>query len=640
MENQQDVLHRATKCLESCIEYRKTRFDEIKRSEDMYLGKVKPALKGRFNIPLPILEGYVTTLLSKIDDQISIKFKKGRESTLKTAKKVTAAWEKDSAPDMGNYNGADLDGKSMAIFSGFSVLKLVPSAKPYKQELIALDHNDVIFEPFGGQNIKRHLFKGQLNIFKSKQDLKDGVEAGYYLKDGVEALINGQSDTETKKVSDDAQAKINRFLAMGLNPENYNYVGSDVYNLTEMIMDYGGEEYYLLFNYQKQIVIRFAPLLEVYPAGCPFTSWHTERNPINFLSRAPVDGVRPVAEAIRTLINQNFDNIQRRNWDMVLYNAKKIMNPSEFEFRPNGLIRVNLKDGESFSNAYEKMQTPDTSTITINLTQFLNSFIGEKTGVTPTSQGTPETDVLGIQNNIIQQTADRFGLINKFYVQAHVDIARQYKTNLAEFMPPKGFMVKYTGINGLQEEELTKKEAKEELDVQVVSANTEAQNDEKTKARQSNSLLMIIKDQGMRQQVGDKWLTEEILRNGGWTEDQIRAAMNKEEGATAELLSEAAQAIEQILDGEDPKLNNGANTQFIRKILNYAIEESDTIPEAIYLKLMKYANDHIPIAERNAQILMATIPQMGQPQTPMNPQTPPVEGTPMTPNETGTPANT
>ena len=609
MATKQDVLKRASTCLETCLEYRKPRFDEIKRSEDMYLGKTKPALKGRFNIPVPILEGYVTTLLSKIDDQISIKFKKGRESTLKIAKKVSAAWQKDAAPDRGNFNGADLDAKSMAIFSGFGVLKLVPTSKPYSQKLIALDYNDVIFEPYGGQNIENHLFKGQLNIFKSKKDLMDGVAEGIYERDTVKELINGQSEKQTKEIKDELQTKINRFLAMGLNPQNYSYVGTDVYNLTEMVMSYDGEDYYILFDYAKQLAIRFDLLENVYPSGSPFISWHTERSPINFLSRAPVDAVRPVAEAMRILINQNFDNIQRRNWDMVLYNAKKIMNPAEFEFRPNGLIRVNLKDGESFANAYEKMQTPDTSSITINLMQFLNSFIGEKTGVTPTAQGAAETDVLGIQNNIIQQTADRFGLLNKFYVQAHVDIAKKYKANLAEFMPPKGFMVKYVGLKGIQEEELTKTEAKEELDVDVVSANVESQNDERTRQKQQESLLIIVKDQTLRQQVGDKWLTEELLRLGSWTEDQIRAALNKEEGSNAELLSEAAKSIEDILAGEDPKLNNGANTAFIRKILNYAIEESDSLSDADYKKLLKYAYDHLPIAERNAEIMTISLPQ-------------------------------
>ncbi len=52
-----DFLKTAKKQVESCLAFRKPRFDEIKRSEDAYFGKTKPALKGRFNIPLPIVEG-------------------------------------------------------------------------------------------------------------------------------------------------------------------------------------------------------------------------------------------------------------------------------------------------------------------------------------------------------------------------------------------------------------------------------------------------------------------------------------------------------------------------------------------------------------------------------------------------------
>jgi hypothetical protein len=608
------ILEKAKKAVETCLEYRRPRLDEIARSEDMYFGKTKPALKGRFNIPVPILEGFVQTLQSKIDDQISIKFKGTRESTLKAAKKVTAAWELESSPGKGNYDGADLDAKSLAIFSGFGVLKLVPSVNPYRQDLIAIDYCDTIFEPYGGQNIETHLFKGQLNIFKTKQELIDGVENSDYDKEDVERLINGTGKDGQKEVQDEREAKMNRYLAMGLNPKNYAYVGSDVFNLTELVINCQGVDYYVLFSYQYNIAIKVKPLKEVFESGLsPFVSWHTERNPVSFLSRSPADGVRPTAEAMRILINQNFDNIQRRNWDMVLYNARKVLNPNDFEFRPNGLIRVKLQDGESMQNAYEKMQTPDTSTITINLLQFLNSFIGEKTGVTPTTQGTPETDVLGIQNNIIQQTADRFGLLNKFYKQAHVDIAKRYKANLAEFMPTN-FMVTYLGVTGKQDEELTRKEVREDFGIEVISANAEAQNNEATNQKQQNALVLIMKDPLLRAQVGSKWLLEEILRTGAYTEDEIKNAENKDDRADAVLLSEAAQSIEAIVQGESPKVNRSATTAFIRKILNYAMEESDTLDDDVYAKLITYAIQHLPIVEQNAQLFMQVQSPIQQPQ--------------------------
>ena len=603
MDNNQ-ILEKAKRCVETCLEFRKTRFQQIQKYEDMYFGKTKPALKGRFNIPIPVLEGFVNTLESKIDDSIRIEFKRGRESTLKTAKKITALWEKDSAPDRGNYNGADLDAKKLAIFSGFGVLKLVPTSTPeYRQDLIAIDYHDVIFEPYGGSNLEQHLFKGQLNIFKSKKELIDGVKNGIFNKEETESLINSLPDN-TKETQEEMYGKSSRFLAMGLNPQNYNYSPDSVFNLVELVIKIDGKDWYILFSYVKNKIIRAVPLIKIFSSGLsPWVSWHTERNPVSFLSRSPIDSVYPIAEAMRILINQNFDNIQKRNWDMVLYNARKIIDPSQFEYRPNGLIRVKLEQGESMASAYAKMETPDTSSITINLLQFLNNFLGEKTGITPASQGTADEDKVGIYFGNMKQTADRFGLLNKFYTQAHIDIAaKRYKGNLIDHLPNRGFMVKFIGLLGLQEEELTKKELEDDFSISVSSANIESQNDELTRKKQETSLLTIIKDSELKIQVGKKWLLKEVLRLGEYSEDAIREALSGEEGGDSELMAEAARSIEAIEQGELPKINRGANTAFIRKIVLYATDNVED--ELIYNKMMNYAIDHLQIAEQNAKIML------------------------------------
>jgi len=616
--NKAKLLEIAMKQVETCLEYRKPRYAQIAKYEDMYLGKTKPALKGRFNIPVPILEGFVQTLESKIDDSIRVKFKKIREATLKISKKFNSAWERDSAPDRGDYNGADLDAKKLAMFSGFGTLKLIPSSKPeYKQELIAVDYHDMIFEPYGGRDLERHLFKGQINIFKTKEDLEDGD----YNKEGVAKLLKIASEADNKKVKDDLGAKHNRYLAMGLNPKNYNYTGVDTFNLIELVTRYNGEDYYLLFSYEYQTIVKCVPLKKMYESGLsPWVVWHTERSPVNFLGRAPVDSVYPVAEAMRILINQNFDNIQKRNWDMILANARKVIDPREFEYRPNGVIRLKLNDGESINNAYQKVETPDTSSITVNLIQFLNSFLGEKTGVTPSAQGNADEDKVGIYYGNIQQAADRFGLLNKFYVQSHIDIAKRYKSNLIDFAPAKGLMTRYLGLTGLKEEPLTKKEMREDLGIEVVSANIEAQNDRITQDKQAAALGDIIGSEVLLAQVNPKTLLEERLRLGEFSEDKVRDFLDKEEGANAELLSEAAMAVEMIEDGETPKINQGANTAFIRKIVRHAMDESDRLDDNVFVAIMKYASDHMQIAIKNANLMAQfTIQQQQEAQLPAQP---------------------
>jgi len=626
MKTKEQIIQIAQKQVIDCLEFRKPRFDAIKRSEDLYFGKVKPALSGRFNFPVPILEGFVETLMSKIDDSIKISFKKGREATLKSAKKVSSAWEKDSSPDRGAFNEADLDAKKLAIFSGMGILKLVPFAKPYKQELTAIDYYDFIFEPHGGRDIEKHYFKGQINIFKNKQELKEGADSGLYNGKQVTLLINRIDGKESKNFQEQAQNKANRFEAMGLTPENYSYIGSDMYNLCELITKVDGVDYIVTFDLKSGIWIRMEELKKVFSSGLsPYTVWHTERNPASFLCRAPVDGIRPVAQAMTTLINQNFDNIQKRNWDMILYNAKKIINPSQLEYRPHGLISVKLKEGESMASAYEKMQTPDTTSISINMLDWMNNFVGEKSGVTPSTQGNSDEQRVGIYFGNMQQAADRFGMINKFYTQSHTLIAKRYISNLRDNMPPRGFMVKFIGLKGVQEEELTKDDIQDDLEVEVVSQNAESQLDEIKQKKRENAFILISKDPDLKTQVSPKWLAEQVLRNGEYDEVDIKSALNKEEGMNAELMSEAAKAIEEILEGGKPKVNRGANLAFIKKIKDYAIEESDSISDEDFVRLERYAMQHFEIAEKNeleAQQMIAqtAIQENGQPNA--NPENP------------------
>ena len=89
-----------------------------------------------------------------------------------------------------------------------------------------------------------------------------------------------------------------------------------------------------------------------------------------------------MADALGVLINQALDNIQKRNWGMRAYDKNIFDNPKMLEWRPDGLIPADSKDG-NISNGIYQIQTPDTGTLTLNLVEFFDGFIGQKTGITP-----------------------------------------------------------------------------------------------------------------------------------------------------------------------------------------------------------------------------------------------------------------
>jgi hypothetical protein len=64
-----------------------------------------------------------------------------------------------------------------------------------------------------------------------------------------------------------------------------------------------------------------------------------------------------------------------------------------------------------------------------------------------------------------------------------------------------------------------------------------------------------------------------------------------------DLLTEAAQAIEDIISGKQVKLNRGANTAFVQKVMDYAYDND--VKQDVFNNLIAYAEAHLPIAAEN-----------------------------------------
>ena len=177
---------------ETGLNYKQPRVKDWHKNEDLYYNKAKPALKGRFNVPLPIMSGFVETLLSKIDDPPKINFNPTEEADIKKAKKVTAAWEYESSASVNKWQSKDLDVKKLAALSGRGIFKIFAESSPnYQSHLEAVDYYDFIAEPKGGGDLENHRYVGQDSIFRSKYQLLEGVENGNYNQSQVYKLIAG-----------------------------------------------------------------------------------------------------------------------------------------------------------------------------------------------------------------------------------------------------------------------------------------------------------------------------------------------------------------------------------------------------------------------------------------------------------------
>jgi len=595
----------ALKQLEAGVKFKQTRLKNISVNEDLYNGVSKPALKGRFNIPLPIVSGFVDTLMSKIDNPPVIKFEKGEEADLKLSQKTSALWLKDSAATAGKWSKKDRWAKKLAIFSGRAIYKYYAESQPgYKSNLEIIDHNDFYCEPQGGGDLDNHLFLGQMNIFRTEAQLKAGAKSGLYSDKQINQIITDTDSHNHKENQELYKQKLSRFASLGLDVETNAFVGQNVFPLVEHYLEFENKRYYLFFELKSGTWIRAEELKDVFKSNTyPFVSWATHEDAFNFWSKAPVDDIRPVAEAMNIIFNQALDNRQKRNFGQRAYDPDIFPDPSQLEWRPDGLVEANTSGGvKQIGAGIYEFQTPEVAG-TIDLFQYMDNFLGQKTGITPSAQGQSDKNVaVGVYYGDLQQVADRLGLYNKSYTESYAELGQRYYYGIIEHLSePQA--IKLIGLNGIEWDEVAKSDFdlhQTPFDIVVLSSDAENQANEVKSKRRVDALIMLLNNPLYAQILNKKWVAEQILKNGEYNPEEIRIALDTQNEGNEESLAEAAEEMQRILAGEEVKPNRSATTAHIQKHLDFAYDKLDSdedMPK--FQAIMTHLQAEVPFAQEN-----------------------------------------
>ena len=654
----------ACKQLETGLRAKEPRMAEVLKNEELYLGKTEKALKGRNNVPFDclVMGGFIDTALSQRRESPVIDFGRSREQDLKSAQKMTAVWQRESAPDRANWKSKDQDLKKLALLSGRGIAKqFVESLPKFKTDLEAVDHFDFVTEPQGGRYLDKHLYKGQLNLFRSREDILGASAAGFYSRPQVQKLVAAQSAETFKRSEDLYRNKISRMAALGINIDTDAYTGNALYNMFEWVMKFKGQWFYLVGSYDTKVWVRFEPLEKVFAHAedfvgrGPWASYATHVDPFNFWSKAPADDARPIAHIMKKVVNSTLDNLDKRNWDMKAVDAKMFPDLSKLNFRQDGVVPVIVPPGKNIQNGVYTFQTPDTTNITVNLVEYLKNFLGRETGVTADAQGASDEKRVGVLVSNLQQVSARIDLDNDMYAQLYTDLGVMFDYGVEEHLR-EPYAIKLIGNQGIEwDETFDRDDASREFRIMVKGGSDELRASAQKMQEKMATLKDIESNPLLLPKVSAKWILQEKLA-GKWSPEEIRVALDTANDADQEILAEAAEAIQDCLEGKRYiALNRRATTGFIEKIINFAEDSFPLIPDnevrrlskkeitkykegvVKYEKLMKYAADHLPIAKRNMlrkammQAAMAA-PAPGQPLIPKSTvATPPREPAPNAP---------
>ncbi len=602
------------------------RLAQIRESEDLYFGVVKPSVRNPFNESFPYMSGFIDHLMASIDEPPRGEYNHRHLEDYKIAKKYTALAEQESTSNMPHASWAKKDRwvKKFAAFSGLGVYLFYTESYPeYKNCLEAVDYYDFHFEPGGGGDLEKHLFCGQEPIFKTREDLEVGANEGYYDLEQVRELITNTSQNAHKDNQDTAEDKKNRHRAFGLDPISNNYTGQVVFKLVQWITTYEGIRYYVLFDELAQKWVRIKPWKEICSSGLyPYIVWQTHEEASMLMAKAPADDARPIAKIMNRLLNQELYNREKINMGQRLFDPEMIEDvESLVDNRPDALIPVNTRGGtRPLERALKRVET-GTLGGTLDLVQYLNNFAGEKLGQSQSTMGNADKNKTAtVFLGEIKQQEKRLGLYNRSYKEAWSQIYLRLAQNGKDHIT-RPVSIQLLGVDGLEDAEITPEEATKniEFDVKITGGSDEKEKEMLQNARKSEAIKML-------ETVNPRWKDEEIMKIFGWNDSDRKSAFNPLPPATMDLLSEAEQAIKEICLGRTPKINQGANLAFAQHI-NQRATDLD-VPDEVKIRIFDYSIAHGQIiAQNEARNAMALAAEKG-----LEIQDPATAGTGLGPN--------
>lgn len=560
----------AVQQLSTGLKAKDRRMKDVLDIMDLYNNKTIAMEDNVTNIPFPIMAAQIDTAFSKIDNPPSCTFKIPNKKLL--SEKISAAWDQEKTSMKAGWARKDRAEKKLALFSGRGIAKVYSSSlnNKYKSHYDVVDPLSFVADPTRG-HLEEGIYHGETDIFKTHTSLKKMADLGIYDKSQVERLLN-QKDEEGDQV---IEGKFNRLKSLGIHTPTGAFEGQDGVLMTEWVMKYSDVWYYLLFEPNSKTWVRAEKIEDVFDCKkTPYVSWATHYDEFSFWTKGYGDDIYPVAEAMRLILNTVIENEKRRSRPMRIVESGSLVDVNELmDYIPDNVILTNSNKRPNIVD----VETPQISA-SINVVEFLNNFMADKTGVS--GQGVAEKDSkVGVYYGQLSQEADRYGIVNKAYSESYAEKGYRFfwglKQNLTGSKP-----VEMLGKGGVRLEELKSIELSDVGDVDDI-ITTGGQSDQELDAienrQQAEALTSLTANPAFSQMLNPKWVIKTTMKKAGFDDEQINEALDVQSDANTELMQEADEAIARVLEGKMPKLNQGATVAFMQRIFDYVRDNIDYV---------------------------------------------------------------
>ena len=129
--------------------YKQGKVGNWKINEDLYYGRKPASIDSRANVDLGQMSSFVHTVLSKVDNPLTFKYTKRKDSQLKRVQMLNALKSIDQQND--NWDIKDIVGKKQAIIYGRAIYSyFADSYNGYAPHLDNVDVYDFLIDPSAG----------------------------------------------------------------------------------------------------------------------------------------------------------------------------------------------------------------------------------------------------------------------------------------------------------------------------------------------------------------------------------------------------------------------------------------------------------------------------------------------------------
>lgn len=585
------IVAQAIQEIQFARKYKQGKVSNWQKNEEMYYAKKRHLVEARSNVDLGRMQEHVHTVMSQIDDGLTFKFSKRKESQLKRANRLNSLRSWDSQRDM--WDLKDIVGKKQCTIYGRAAYVYYANSIGgiYTPHLENIDIYDLLVDPSGGGiDVEQMLFWGRYGVLKSKEELQAQLEktTSEYEKRALTDIIAGSGNN-----TESSQEETNKTVRMyGQNTVGKKDLQTDEkYKFWQWFTTYKGTRYVLTLQSIAGKAIEISPFQDKFASNLwPLWTYAAFMDLTEFWTPSYCDYVREIFMNQNVTINQMNDNAEAVSKPQKVVNVSAIENLAELKYRRDGLIKTK---GEFDANkAVQLLQVPSITTPLLVYDK-LEAIVEKSSGVTAGDKGAENTEgkVAIYKGNKIA-TAGRYGLFNKSYSFGYDRFANLYQWGVREHLLKK-VSIDILGPDGVETEEVSRRDIFRKGDdfrVMVESSNADKNSDIEAKTVKIQFLNdeIAIEANNPVKTLNQKKAFEIKAKIAGFNEDEIKELMDVSEFGNQELMSEAARDIESILDGEKIKPNQNANNAYKQRFVDYMKDHQEDLNDKQWSMIVAY----------------------------------------------------